>query len=251
MNEPVISIITVTKNNAAGLKLTARSIEVQQNPIRYEWIVIDGASTDTTPEILERFKDLNPVIASEPDQGIYDAMNKGIDRATGRYLWFLNAGDCIPDAYTLREIGKEIQNNLAPEFIHADARENGTIKPSHGLHAYKWGQITHHQAMLYRRSTVAELRYDTQYTISADYAFTLIMISRAVRPHHFARVICDFQSGGISQTRAELGRQENFEIRRDLLGMHPLHNKFIFTMNRMTHWLKQKMPWLYSKLRTS
>ncbi len=251
MNEPIISIITVTKNNATGLKSTARSIDVQQNPARYEWIVIDGASTDHTADILNDFAHLNPIIISEPDHGIYDAMNKGIDRARGRYLWFMNAGDCLSDAYTLRDIAREIQNNLAPEFIHADAREDGFIKKSRPLYRYPWGQITHHQAMLYRRSTVADLRYDTDYTISADYAFTLEMIARAVRSHHMERVICDYQTGGISQTQAALGRQENFIIRRDRLLMNPIYNQLIYTINRFSSYLKQNYPKLYSKIRAS
>jgi putative colanic acid biosynthesis glycosyltransferase len=249
MTEPIFSIITVTRNNAAGLKLTAKSIAVQQDTPHYEWIVIDGASTDTTMEVIQEYLHQNMIYNSEPDDGIYDAMNKGIDCATGRYLWFLNAGDCLPDAYTLRDTGKEIRNNVAPEFIYGDARENGFIKRAHGIDKFEWGMFTHHQSMLYRRDKVGELRFDTDYKIAADYAFMLNFLGRIHRTHHFPRILCDFQSGGISQTNAEIARRENYDIRRDLLQTNIVKNKLILFFNAATCWLKQNHPWLYRQAR--
>jgi putative colanic acid biosynthesis glycosyltransferase len=250
MNESFFSIITVTKNNAAGLKLTAKSIAVQQDTTDYEWIVIDGASRDHTGEIMQEYRNDKTVFISEPDSGIYDAMNKGIDRAKGRYLWFLNAGDCLSDAYTLRDVAREIKYNIAPDFMYGDARENGMIKHAHGADKFAWGMFSHHQAMLYRRNIVGELRYDSTYAIAADYAFTLHMLARANRMHHFPRVLCDFQSGGISQTNAELGRRENHAIRRDLLQMNPAQNKLIYFMNGFTFWAKKNLPSFYRLIRS-
>jgi putative colanic acid biosynthesis glycosyltransferase len=186
---------------------------------------------------------------SEPDNGIYDAMNKGIECATGRYVWFLNAGDCLPDVFTLREVGKAIRDHMAPEFIYGDARENGVIKRAHGADKYLWGMFTHHQAMLYRRDKIGTLRYDTDYKIAADYAFTLHVLAHATKLQYFPRILCDFQSGGISQTNAVLARQENYEIRRDLMQTHPVQNKLIFFFNAATFWLKQNLPWLYRQAR--
>lgn len=245
MNEPFFSIITVTKENATGLKLTAKSLAVQLQFDNYEWIVIDGASTDKTAEIMAEYGNDKTIFISESDEGIYDAMNKGIALAKGRYLWFMNAGDCLPDAYTLRDVAKEIKYNLAPDFVYGDARENGHIKKSHHLGRYAWGQITHHQAMLYRRDMVTDLRYETQYPIAADYAFTLEVISKAKRPTYIPRILCDFQSGGISEIKAIEGRWENYYIRRDLLGMNPVTNKMIFWMNGFTHFVKTRLPFVY------
>jgi putative colanic acid biosynthesis glycosyltransferase len=251
MTEPLLSIITVTKNNAKGLRWTTKSIAVQQQSPEIEHIIIDGASTDNTQEIIQEYLNEKTKFISETDNGIYDAMNKGINQATGRYLWFLNAGDCLPDAYVLRDISREIKHNLAPDFIYGDARENGRIKSAHDASRYAWGMFTHHQAMLYRRQMIGNLRFDTDYKIAADYAFTLNVLALAKRMHYYKRNLCDFQSGGISQINSALGRKENFEIRRDLLNMPLFKNKMIYQLNGFTFALRQQLPWLYRLVRFS
>ena len=251
MSDPLFSIITITRNNASGLKLTAKSISVQQQFTNFEWLVIDGASTDNTAEIVGEYATENTVFISEPDQGIYNAMNKGIDRATGKYLWFLNAGDCLSDAYILRDVSKQIQYNMAPDFIYGDARENGRIKKAHDASRFAWGQFTHHQAMMYRRNMIAELRYDQTYPIAADYAFTLQVLARAKKLFYYPRVLCDFLGGGISELQAIEARWENYYIRRDLLHMNPVKNKIIFHLNSLTHFLKTRLPFVYRLARIS
>src|SRR5690606_8146265 len=104
---------------------------------------------------------------------IYDAMNKGLARATGEYVWFLNGGDCLSDMNVLRDVQQSIRDGLYPDLLFADAREDGHIKEAQDLDALVRGMITHHQAILYRRKTIGSSRFDTQYRISGDYDFTL------------------------------------------------------------------------------
>lgn len=250
MSDPIFSIITVTKNNAAGLRLTGKSLVLQQDVPRFEWIVVDGASTDGTLEVMAEFSADNVQVVSEPDDGIFHAMNKGLDRAQGRYIWFMNAGDCLAHSFILREIAREIQGALGPDFLYGDAREAGRVKAAKPFSHLIRGQITHHQAMLYRRDIIKEMRFDTRYQIAADYDFTLRFIDHANRQHYMKQVLCDFAPGGISQQQAETGRLENYAIRRDVLGMGKLRNGWRLKTDQWAFRLKQNYPWLYWRLRT-
>ena len=97
---PKFSLITVTYNAGAVLEDTIQSI-ITQTYKNVEYILIDGASTDNTMRIIERYRDHIHTVVSEPDQGLYDAMNKGLSLATGDYVCFLNAGDCLHEDDTL------------------------------------------------------------------------------------------------------------------------------------------------------
>ena len=246
----LLSIVTVVRNNAAGLKMTGRSLAVQQKAPEFEWIVIDGASSDNTPDIMMQFAEMNPVFVSEPDAGIYDAMNKGLARATGEYVWFLNGGDCLSDMNVLRDVQQSIRDGLYPDLLFADAREDGHIKEAQDLDALVRGMITHHQAILYRRKTIGSSRFDTQYRISGDYDFTLRFVGQSNRFHYLNRVICDFQTGGISQENAALGRRENFQIRQRLGIVSPFRNRIILGMNATATGFKSRFPAVYWRLRS-
>lgn len=245
----LLSIITVVKNNAPGLRSTGRSLLIQQNPPSFEWIIIDGGSTDHTRAIVTEFAELNPILISEPDEGIYDAMNKGMALSRGEYLWFLNGGDCLSDAFTLKDVVREITVYFKPDFLYGDAREDGRIKKGKPFHAIKRGQVTHHQAMIYRRLSIGDARYDTTYKIAADYAFTLDVAGRTQRIHYYPRVLCDYQAGGVSQKSALTGRQENYAIRQKLLKMNPALNRFYFWRDGFTFWLRRNYPKLFWLLR--
>ncbi len=201
MTNPRFSIVTVTKNNLAGLQKTHASL-IAQNYTRYEWLVIDGGSTDGT---LSHF---TPDL-SEPDHGIYDAMNKGIDRADGDYILFLNAGDTLASSDILERLA-----SLDADFLYGDSRESDRIKRAY--HDITRGMMTHHQAMVYRRAAIGDLRFDTRYKIAADYDFTRRFLQRTSNALYVPAVLCDFESGGLSQKQALLGRREQFSVRRAL-----------------------------------
>jgi len=243
----LFSIITVTRNNLRGLQHTQRSLQ-SQTFHGFEWIIIDGASDDGTEDFLVSS---GAAFISEPDSGIYDAMNKGITHATGFYLLFLNAGDALASDDTLLQLAEYIQElQETPDFIYGDALEE---RPGHP-HVYKparpykksaYGMFTHHQAMLYRKDLINELRYDTEYKIAADYKFTLQYLARARTIVYFPAPLCLFESGGISQQKAALGRKEQIRIRQELNAVGTLQNALIALQQRTVWTFRRIFPTLY------
>lgn len=246
---PFFTIATITKENIDGLKATYQSLLEQQSS-DYEWIVIDGASGDGTLQFLEDHANEITYRVSEPDRGIYHAMNKAIDRASGDYLLFLNAGDCLADDYVLGQVKSLIDSQ---DFVYGDALERLeddqiVLKPARDHQKIFWGMITHHQAMFYRRSCLGDLRYSENYHISADYGFTLDFIDRAKSVLKLELPICIFEFGGISQIQAKKGRKEQLLIRlvRDK-GM--ISSYMIYGLQSLTWIVRQLFPKLYQWLR--
>lgn len=212
------SLVTVTRNNLAGLQETQRSVQAQFFS-DFEWIVVDGASTDGTVEFLTsptpgksgESDGKRTIWISEPDCGIYDAMNKGLRLASGEYLLFLNAGDTLVSAETLQALSR-----LDSDFIYSDSREGEHYKRARSHTRAVTGMFTHHQAMVYRRTLVGDLRFDTACKIAADYKFTLAFLSRAKTVLYHPAPLCCFEPGGVSQTQVRAGRREQFRIRREL-----------------------------------
>ncbi len=106
---PKISIITISYNNREGLDKTIRSV-VSQNFQNFEYLVIDGGSNDGSKEVIKKYEDKINFWVSEPDKGIYNAMNKGILQAKGEYLLFINSGDVLFDEDALRKSAEQFQN---------------------------------------------------------------------------------------------------------------------------------------------
>ncbi|MEG1186998.1 MAG: glycosyltransferase family 2 protein, partial [Bacteroidales bacterium] len=116
--QPRFSIITITYNAEKTLEPTIRSILEQDYP-NIEYIIIDGASKDGTLKLIDRFRDRIAKVVSEPDKGLYDAMNKGLQHATGDYVWFINAGDALHSPFTVRRITEKIGDTM-PDIIYGE-----------------------------------------------------------------------------------------------------------------------------------
>ncbi|MGZ9098055.1 MAG: glycosyltransferase family 2 protein [Micavibrio sp.] len=236
------SIITITRNNLIGLQVTADSLHVQTCR-DFEWIVIDGDSSDGTKNYL---RTLPAQTISEPDTGIYEAMNKGIDRANGDYLLFLNAGDTLAQPDTLAKIADQ---SAGQDFIFGDALENGEYKSARPYPKILYGMITHHQAMFYRRTALGNLRYDTRYKIAADYKFTVLFARQSQSALHCPFPVCIFEPGGLSQTQTRQGRIEQFLIRKELKTCKPMQNSGIYMAQAALMALRRISPKLYWKIR--
>lgn len=115
-NKPLISIITVNLNNCHGLERTSRSV-VSQTFSNYEWIVIDGGSTDGSKELIESYAQYIAYWCSEPDKGIYNAMNKGIKVANGEYCLFLNSGDYLATSSVLDDV---VMGGVDKDVVYGD-----------------------------------------------------------------------------------------------------------------------------------
>lgn len=248
MTPPRISVVTAVRDDLAGLLATRTSLRAQSFT-DWEWIVVDGASTDGTAAWLAAHADEPAWWRSAPDEGPYDAMNIGLDAATGSYVLFLNAGDTLASADVLAHIG-------APQadFIYGDALERGPggglrHKPARSHRFVAYGMFTHHQAMAYRRSLIAGLRFESRFPVGADYAFTVRALSRARRVQRLGIPVCIFAPGGLSQRHAGIGRRDQTAIRRELLGIGWLPCLAITATQCCAHIIKCRSPHLYWSLR--
>ena len=240
--QPLFSIITVTLNNLDGLKKTHASI-TKQTCSDYEWIVIDGLSNDGSDAYIKK---IDAQFISEADKGIYDAMNKGIGCANGRYTIFMNAGDQFAEAETLALIQESCANT--PDFIYGDSIEQNSDSIFHknakSHHKITLGMFTHHQAMFYKTSLLKNIRYNLKYKIAADYDLTLRFLTDAKHIEYLPNHICIFEAGGISQQQVTQGRLEQFKIRKNN-GIPLIKNSLIFGAQSGLYYLRKFCPKLY------
>ncbi len=241
MAESRFSVITVTLNNMDGLRKTAESLKAQLYR-NFEWIVIDGGSNDGSLEYLDLSKP--DILISEQDYGIYDAMNKGLIRASGVYALFLNAGDVLAAPDVLEKIAV-----MEADFIYGDAFEDGYYKRAKPHNCALYGLFTHHQAMVYRAALLKDLRYNLSYKIAADYDLTLRFLAGAGRVMRLDYPVCIFDTGGVSQSLAGLGRREQFTIRGKNGLCNPLTNGAIYMAQTVNWHLRKFMPDLYWRLK--
>ena len=256
---PVLTIITVTSNHLDGLQKTYNSI-IEQDQTCFPqiiWQVIDNASTDGTPQWLRSISADPPFITnmlSDPDDGLYHGMNKGLKRANGSYILFLNAGDCLANPKTLSAILKVVQEHT-PDLIYGDTivyqGAQHHLKPARSPDYINYGLLTHHQAIIYRRHILVGLNYDTRYRVAADYDFTLRVLKRCQSDsiYNMKRPICLFEGGGLSEQKSTLGRKENYLIRQRLQQIPGWKNGLIYCANTLSFLLKKNLPRLYRNLR--
>lgn len=181
-----ISVITVTYNAAHCLQRTLDSVMSQRYPCVEHWIV-DGASKDNTVAIAEKYKRQSEnannghmvSILSEPDKGLYDAMNKGLRLATGEYIIYMNAGDFFPNEEVLGEIASKASANPKPAVIYGDTDivdDNGIyigkrhLLPPENLswHSFRHGMLVCHQAFYAHIDIAKKHEYDMRYRHSSD-----------------------------------------------------------------------------------
>jgi glycosyltransferase involved in cell wall biosynthesis len=198
---PRVSIITVVFNARQLLERTIMAVDALDYP-DIEHVVIDGGSTDGTAELLNRDRPIAVRSVSEPDHGIYDAMNKGIRLASGEYLWFLNAGDspATPD------ILKHLLVEQSPDVVYGDTnlidgrgRLAKVAKAPDALcsDTMIWGMRVSHQSIILRR-TIAPL-YDLQYSYIADQKWIVDGLKRANDIIYISVPMSNYLLGGLSQ----------------------------------------------------
>ncbi len=183
--DPLFSIITVTWNAASVIAPTLQSVQ-RQTCSNYEMLIIDGASTDETLDMVRQTSIAGLRVFSEPDKGLYDAMNKGIARARGRYIVFLNAGDAFASETVLARLALLTADN--PGVIYGqtqlvDAQRNVvgqrhlTAPKRLTAASFLNGMVVCHQAFVARRDLVPE--YDLQYRLSADYDWCIKILRKS------------------------------------------------------------------------
>lgn len=196
-----LSVITVTYNCIETVEQTINSV-LTQDYQNIEYIVIDGASTDGTREIIEKYYDRIAYSCSEKDFGIYNAMNKGLTHVTGDVVLFLNGDDYFVNEQVVSKIVREFENSPQTEIIIGKERINGrvpdTYDPNNNQTLYV-GVFFPHQATFAKKSVYEKIgRFDEQYKISADYDWILRACFNGLKIKWIDEVISDFKSGGRS-----------------------------------------------------
>ncbi len=211
------SIITICFNEENGIRRTCESV-FSQTASDYEWIVIDGGSRDRTLEILDKYSSSIAWLVSEPDEGIYDAMNKGIALAQGEYLVFMNGGDAFASDDVLEVVAAAPQKDLIYGDIFFDELGGGLAEyPDVMSEGYLLKNMVPHQATFYRRDLFDKFGdYDRSYKIAADYDLyvRLIEVGR-VSYHHIPKPLAVFDRSGISNDplHRALRKRENHRVR--------------------------------------
>jgi putative colanic acid biosynthesis glycosyltransferase len=257
---PFFSIVTVGYNNYDELLLTYESVR-KQSCRDFEWIVIDGASKDNTVSFLQTVQMDNFSFISEKDQSHFDAMNKGILKANGEFIIFLNSGDSFTEAKTLEIIKNkfdETENNVTVDFIYGDSHEINKegiayYRQSRKYWRRKIGMFTHHQAMFYKREVLLKygVRYSFDYPLSADYDFTLHFLKFSRSYLYVPVSVCLFLQGGRSHTRWRECLNENRVIRIQYFNLSKAEEGIIHTYQYLLHAFRFKFTPIYNFLRFS
>ncbi len=252
---PLISIVTVCLNNKMGLLKTHKSI-CSQIFDDFEWIVLDGMSTDGTLNFLEQLPESKKIKwFSSSDEGLYDAMNKGISLSTGKYLIFLNSGDEFSSNKVLSLVN-ELCLKHCFDFIYGDANEvtkagSVLLKKAFSHNKIWYGMFTHHQAMFFRRRILVKNRvlYNLQYTISADYAFVSEFLSKARKLYYTNNCICNFEQGGVSELHIHKALHEQWLIRKNILKIQIIFRFLIHIVHKVKLFIRFSTPFIYKKIR--
>lgn len=217
---PKFSVITVTYNAEAVLEDTIQSV-ISQTYHHVEYIIVDGASKDGTLTLINRYKDRISQVISEPDKGLYDAMNKGIKSATGDYLCFLNAGDSFHEDDTLQKMVHTLNGSELPDVLYGETalvdkvghfvRMRRLAAPERlTWKSFKQGMLVCHQAFFAKR-TLAE-PYDLQYRFSADFDWCIRIMKKARTLHNTHLTLIDYLDEGMTTQNRKASLRERFRI---------------------------------------
>ena len=230
MNKNKVTVVTVVFNNIGGIRATIESVINQTLPCEY--IIIDGESTDGTVDIIKEYDAYIDYWVSKPDNGIYDAMNKGIKAATGEWILFMNSGDTFHNEYVLERIFSQSYNdNVGVIWGNTDLYREGKYvtkyknRPfyEHLSTAFRGVGICH-QSTFVRTSLAKQLMFDTSYRITADFNMMYLIYKQGYTFVHNPITISHFDLSGVSSTNAsKIFLTETKRV---------IHNKY----NRLYYW---------------
>ena len=243
---PKITVITVVFNDRGHIEGTILSVLNQTYP-HIEYVVVDGASSDGTLEVIHRFAEKIKLV-SEPDRGLYDAMNKGLQMAEGDYVWYLNSGDQLFSEDTVERMVQGMKGQ--PDVIYGGTMVIGEggkeigdrrLKPPDNLswRSFRQGMIVCHQSLVVRRTIAAD--YNLDYRISADVDWAIRSTKKADVIHNSGMVLSRFLEGGLSGTHIRQGLKERFQIMKRFYGLIPtILRHFVFGIRLTNYYLKHR-----------
>ena len=236
----VLSIITITYNAEEYLERTIQSI-MNQSVQDFEYLIIDGKSKDGTLQIAERYKSRVNKLISEPDRGLYDAMNKGLKNASGNFVWFMNAGDEINDNQAVEKIYQAISDKTDilygdTFFVDDDGKIKGLrseITPHRLPKDLKWkdmklGMLVCHQAFIARKSIAP---FYMENNLSADVDWEIVCLKKANKVKYLDFVVAKYLIGGISNKQLKRSLLDRYEVLKKhfgLMGAISAHVQILF-----------------------
>lgn len=243
---PKLSVITIVFNNARDIERTLLSV-INQTYKNVEYIVIDGASTDGTLEVIDRYRANIANVVSEPDKGIYDAMNKGLSLASGDYVLFMNSGDEIYSSETVEEVFKTASSAdiyYGETEMYNDQWQSIGQRRHRAPEVFTWkgfryGMSISHQAIYVKRS-IAPL-FDLHYQYSADIDWIIRIAKNASSIVNTQMYVAKYLVGGISKKKHWASLKERFRILTNYYGLIPnLVNHVVIAGNLISYFLRNR-----------
>ncbi|WP_183575323.1 glycosyltransferase family 2 protein [Mucilaginibacter sp. X5P1] len=244
--QPILSVITIVYNNVNDIERTMLSV-LSQTYGYIEYIIIDGRSTDGTLEIVKRYESRIAKLISEKDEGIYDAMNKGITAATGDYIIFMNSGDGFYDAGTVASVFASAPDADIyygeTEMIDASGQSLGQRRhkapEQFTWRSFNLGMSVSHQAIYIKRALVEP--YDRRYALSADIDWIIRAAKKAKKIVNVNRYVAKYLVGGMSKKKHRQSLSERFDIMKRHYGLVPtIFNHFVIAFNLGWYWLRNR-----------
>lgn len=246
MNNPKLSVITIVYNNAKDIERTLLSV-LKQTYTNIEYIIIDGASTDGTKEIIQKYGERLARFISEPDKGLYDAMNKGLALATGDYVLFMNSGDEIYAPETVAEVFASAPSGDIyygeTEMFDENWKSLGQRRhhaPEHfDWHSFKFGMNVSHQAIYIKRSLTEP--YNLSYKYSSDIDWILKAAKKSSNIVNTHLYVAKYLVGGISKKKHLASLKERFKILSQYYGFIPnVINHVFIALNLAQYFLRHR-----------
>ena len=253
--KPKLTVITINYNNSAGLDQTLRSVRQQSNR-NFEYLIVDGGSTDDSLSIIQKNLDIISRWSSEKDNGEYDGMNKGIRQARGKYLMFLNSGDTFFDENSVNNL---LSIDFTEDFVFGDVciDYGYTMKikkyPDTLGYWFLYSEMICHQVQVIRAQLFHKLGgYNTKIKIVADYDFMIhALVGKKVSYRHVSHTLAIYRWGGKSTQpeAAEIIRQGKESIRKNYFSKQMYSVLQEFDRTTFTHYQQLKQSRAYQALR--
>jgi glycosyltransferase involved in cell wall biosynthesis len=244
--KPILSVITIVYNNVSDIERTMLSV-LNQTHTPIEYIIIDGLSNDGTLDVIKKYESRIAKLISERDEGIYDAMNKGLQAATGDYVIFMNSADEFYDADTVVAVfaaapdadiyyGETEMINAAGESL---GQRRHKAPEQFTWRGFNLGMSISHQAIYIKRSLIEP--YDRKYALSADIDWIIRAAKKAKKIVNVHRYVAKYMVGGISKKKHRQSLAERFDIMKRHYGLIPtVFNHFVIAFNLGWYWLRNR-----------
>ncbi|MDB5287959.1 MAG: glycosyl transferase [Mucilaginibacter sp.] len=241
--KPTLSVITIVYNNVRDIERTMLSV-LNQTYRQIEYIVVDGASTDSTLDIIKRYENRIASLISEEDNGIYDAMNKGLKLATGDYVIFMNSGDEFYANDTVEKVFASAddadiyygETEMINDQLQSLGERRHKAPENFTWRSFNYGMSISHQAIYIKRSLTEP--YDPKYQLSADIDWIIRAAKKAKRIVKVNGYVAKYLVGGMSKTKHRQSLAERFDIMKRHYGLGPtVLNHVVITFNLGWYWL--------------